>query len=238
MSVSAFSPMSDKVRAIFSRLYVRLDNREHYYTAYMLAETETDIGDYSRPIASIARKRVTDRSDAPQWKVTLADEHATPIVEMDSRLTIKGTENHMKRAIAEFLYARELERAAIVAENKAAFKKWFGACRKLATETHIEHARDIGSIDIGATRLVYAINYSDAHGNEYADWRNGIRRANRIPYRAEMINDMLALRSVKGRDYRRLLIQEMSQRRRTGMLNIACSQARDYLANVPRLRKL
>lgn len=218
MTASNFSPMSAPVRSIFDRIYLQLDHAQHYYTAYLLAEGESDLGDGSRPCASIARKRVMDRSDAPQWKVTHADEHATPIIEMDSRLTMKGTTNHIKRAIAEFLYARELEKAAKARENKAAFKAWFGACRKLATETHIEHARDIGSIDIGATRLVYAINYSDAHGNEHADWRNGIRRANRIPYRAEMINDMLALRSIKGRDYRRLLIQEMSQRRRTGML--------------------
>lgn len=218
MTASNFSPMSAPVRAIFDRVFIQLDHAQHYYTAYLLGDGESEIGELSRPCASIARKRQMDRSDAKTWKVTFADEHATPIIDMDSRLTMKGTTNHMRRAIAEFIHARDLEKAAKARENKAAFKAWFGACRKLATETHIEHARDIGSIDIGATRLVYSINNADAHGNEHADWRNGIRRMGRIPYRAEMINDMLALRSIKGRDYRRLLIQEMSQRRRTGML--------------------
>ena len=152
MTASNFSPMSAPVRSIFDRISIKLDHAQHYYTAYAMADDGNE-----RPIASIARKRVTDRSDAPQWKVTFADEHATPVIEMNSRLTLKGTENHMRRAIAEFIHARDLEKAAKARENKAAFKAWFGACRKLATETHIEHARDIGSIDIGATRLVYAI---------------------------------------------------------------------------------
>lgn len=218
MTASNFSPMSAPVRSIFDRVFIQLDHAQHYYTAYLLGDGESEIGELSRPCASIARKRQMDRSDAKTWKVTFADEHATPIIDMDSRLTMKGTTNHMRRAIAEFIHARDLEKAAKARENKATFKKWFGACRRLAGETHITHARDIGSIDIGATRLVYSINNADAHGNEHADWRNGIRRAGSVPYRAEMIIDMAALRSVSGREYRRLLIQEMSQRRRAGML--------------------